>query len=72
MTEIITGNSLEKIGKNAFFNCTALENVVIGEKVKYIDPAAFEDCHISSFNVGKNVYAAYWASSIGLSPIYDE
>ncbi len=72
LTEIITGNSLEKIGKNAFFNCTALENVVIGEKVKYIDPAAFEDCHISSFNVGKNVYAAYWASSIGLSPIYDE
>lgn len=72
LAEITIGNSLESIGKNAFLNCIALESVVIGEKVRHIDPEAFEDCHISSFNVGKNVYAAYWASSIGLSPIYDK
>ena len=44
LKEIILPNTLETVGKRAFYGCTGLESVVVGTGTTTIDSSAFYDC----------------------------
>lgn len=58
--EVITVNGVtvpvKSIGMDAFYNCTDLTSVVIGDSVRMIDKYAFRNCtNLTSVTIGKSV-----------------
>lgn len=51
MTSIIIPNNVTTIGDNAFYNCTKLTSLVIGEKVKEIGEWAFKATKLKEIHI---------------------
>ena len=55
LTEVIISNSITKIGSDAFFFCSKLENMILGSSLEYIGFRAFYGTGITSINIPKSV-----------------
>ena len=60
---VILPESLKKIGRKAFKNCTALERTVLPEGVKIIDGYAFENCARITFYCRAKKKPTGWSRS---------
>jgi|SRR5665213_371300 len=56
LTRVMIGNSVIRIGENAFAGCTGLASVTIGNSVTSIGDQAFNDCgNLTSVMIGNSV-----------------
>ena len=56
ITSVVIADSVVRIGKNAFYNCTNLKSITIPDSVEIVDASAFDGCvNLTSVTVGNQV-----------------
>lgn len=66
LTKVTIGNTVTRIPRYAFYNCTGLKQISLPSSVTYIGENAFSQCsNLESVNIPESVTAIYYGTFIG-------
>jgi len=66
LTNVTIGNTVTRIPRYAFYNCTGLKQISLPSSVTYIGENAFSQCsNLESVNIPESVTAIYYGTFIG-------
>ena len=68
IVEVVLPSTITKIGDGAFYNCTNLKRINLGDNLNFVDESAFKGCvSLEELYLGHSFQTSYLSSFSGLS-----